>query len=89
MLILFNNKITASAKKISIWKQKGVNRNTDMFPWTNYFNEENNFVLGVTKNVFLSHLTTLVTYRLKNIFQPIGYCKTWIRQLLNVPSEKT
>jgi hypothetical protein len=42
-------------KKISIWKQKVVNGNIDMFPWTNDFIEENELGLEAIKNVILSH----------------------------------
>jgi hypothetical protein len=31
-ILLLHNKITVFVKKISIWKQKVANRNTDMFP---------------------------------------------------------
>jgi hypothetical protein len=60
-ILLLHNKITAFAKKISIWKQKVVNGNIDMFPLTNDFIEENELGLEVIKNVILSHLTALVT----------------------------
>jgi hypothetical protein len=38
-ILLLHNKITAFVKKISIWKQKVVNGNIDMFTWTNDFVE--------------------------------------------------
>jgi hypothetical protein len=77
-------------KKISIWKQKVANRNTDMFPWTNDFNEDNELGLAVIKNVILSHLTTLVTQFEK--YFPTSWDiekHDCIRQPFNVPSEKT
>jgi hypothetical protein len=54
-ILLLHNKVTAFVKKNSIWKQKVVNGNIDMFPWTNDFIEENELGLEAIKNVILSH----------------------------------
>jgi hypothetical protein len=72
-----HDKITAFVKKISIWKEKVVNGNIDMFPWTNYFIEENELVLAVNKNVILGHLTTLVT-QFEKYFPTIGISKNTV-----------
>jgi hypothetical protein len=40
-ILLLHVKRTVFVKKISVWKQKLVNGNIDMFPWTNDFIEEN------------------------------------------------
>jgi hypothetical protein len=89
-ILLLHNKITAFVKKISIWKQKVVNGNSDMFPWTNNFIEENELGLEVIKNVNLSHLTTLVTQFEKYFPTDWDIEKhDWIRQPFSVPPEKT
>jgi hypothetical protein len=88
--LLLHNKVTAFVKKISICKQKVVNENTDMFPWTNDFIEENELGLEVIKNVILSHLTTLVTQFEKYFPTDWDIEKhDWIRQSFSVPPEKT
>jgi hypothetical protein len=77
-------------KKISIWKQKVVNGNNDMFPWTNDFIEENELDLAVIKNVILSHLTTLVT-QLEKYFPTDWNIEKhdWIRQPFTIRESKT
>jgi hypothetical protein len=60
-----------------------------MFPCTNDFTEENELGLEVIKNVFLSHLTTLVTQFEK--YFPTSWDiekHDWIRQPFNILSEK-
>jgi hypothetical protein len=84
-IFLLHDKITVYVTKISIWKQKVVNGNTDMFPWTNDFNEEDELGLAVIKNVILSHLATLVTQFEKYFPTDWDIKNTWIRQPFNVP----
>jgi hypothetical protein len=85
-----HHKIAAFVKKISIWKQKVENESIDMFPWTNYFIEENDLGFAVIKNVILSHLTTLTTQFEKYFTTDWDVEKhDCIRQPFNVPSEKT
>jgi hypothetical protein len=89
-ILLLHDEITTFVKIISIWKQKVLNGNIDMFPCTNDFIEENELGLAVIKNVILSHLTTVVTQFEKYV--PTDWDNEkhdWIRQPFNVPSEKT